>query len=147
MLFSSVAIALDVPCLDGQGVMQTLAQRLSAITELKPNDIETALWQREKLGSTSLGFGIALPHGRIKNLKQTAAVLLRSQQGVAFNSVDGQSVTLFIALLVPSKAGQTHLDLLAQITETLADESVRHVLQNGDAAQIQAALAHLSAPN
>ena len=97
-----------------------------------------ALFAREKLGSTGLGLGVAIPHGRIKNLKQTIGALIRLANPVPSESPDGQPVALLFVLLVPESATEKHLQLLSELAQLLSDRSAReHLLDAPDAAAIE----------
>ena len=87
-----------------------------------------ALFAREKLGSTALGQGVALPHGRLKGLKSPVAVLLRPVEPIPFDAPDGQPVTLIVALLVPAQATNVHLQLLSELAQMLSDRVMREKL-------------------
>ena len=78
------------------------------------------LFARERLGSTGLGHGVAIPHGRIKGLKSPLAAVLRWQQPIAFDAPDDEPVGLLIFLLVPEAATQRHLEILSEIAEMLS---------------------------
>jgi nitrogen PTS system EIIA component len=88
------------------------------------------LFARERLGSTGLGEGVAIPHGRIKGLKQPLAAFVRLQEPIAFESPDGQPVGLLIFLLVPEQATQQHLEILSEIAQLLSDREARTRLTN-----------------
>lgn len=87
-----------------------------------------ALFAREKLGSTGLGHGVAIPHGRIKNLRETVAVFIRTKEGVPFESPDGEAVRLVFAMLVPEHANEQHLNLLSELAQVFSDENLRDAL-------------------
>jgi PTS system nitrogen regulatory IIA component len=87
------------------------------------------LFARERLGSTGLGHGVAIPHGRIKGLKNPLAAVLRVQQPISFDAPDDEPVSLLIFLLVPEAATQRHLDILSEIAEMLSDRSLRERLK------------------
>src|ERR1700743_3280965 len=86
------------------------------------------LFARERLGSTGLGEGVAIPHGRIKGLKQPLAAFVRLQEPIAFESPDGQPVSLLIFLLVPEQATQQHLEILSEIAQLPSDSEARERL-------------------
>ena len=88
------------------------------------------LFARERLGSTGLGHGVAVPHGRIKGLKSPIAAFVRLKDGIPFESPDGQPVTLLIFLLMPDNVQQQHLETLSEIAEMLSSESFREELCN-----------------
>jgi len=83
------------------------------------------LFARERLGSTGLGHGVAVPHGRIKGLKAPIAALVRLKDPIPFESPDGQPVSLLIFLLMPDNVTQQHLEILSEIAEMLSNESFR----------------------
>lgn len=100
-----------------------------------------SLFARERLGSTGLGQGVAIPHGRIKGLKETLAAVIRLTEPIAFDAPDGQPVKLLAVLLVPEQASQTHLDLLSELAQMLSDKAFRDQLMNApDAATLHALL-------
>lgn len=87
------------------------------------------LFARERLGSTGLGHGVAVPHGRIKGLKHPIAAFVRLQEPIPFESPDGQAVSLLIFLLMPDNVTQQHLEILSEIAEMLSDDTFRTELQ------------------
>ena len=99
------------------------------------------LFARERLGSTGLGHGVAIPHGRIKGLNPLAAVL-RVQQPIPFDAPDDEPVGLLIFLLVPEAATQRHLEILSEIAEMLSDRELRERLKTeGDAVAVHRLIA------
>lgn len=88
-----------------------------------------SLFAREKLGSTGLGQGIAIPHGRIKGLKRAAGAFLRLSNPVAFDSPDGRPVNLLFVLLVPEQATEQHLQILSELAQRFSERSFRESLQ------------------
>mgnify|MGYP000891184955 CR=1 FL=1 len=87
-----------------------------------------SLFAREKLGSTGLGQGIAIPHGRIKGLKQAAGAFLRLTTPVPFDSPDGRPVNLLFVLLVPEQATEEHLQILSELAQRFAERPFREAL-------------------
>jgi nitrogen PTS system EIIA component len=87
------------------------------------------LFARERLGSTGLGHGVAIPHGRIKGLKTPLAAVLRVRQPIPFDAPDDEAVGLLIFLLVPEAATQRHLEILSEIAEMLSDRELRERLK------------------
>ena len=84
---------------------------------------------RERLGSTGLGHGVAIPHGRIKGLKNPLAAVMRVAQPIPFDAPDDEPVSLLIFLLVPEAATQRHLEILSEIAEMLSDRDLRERLK------------------
>jgi len=87
------------------------------------------LFARERLGSTGLGHGVAIPHGRIKGLKNPLAAVLRVRQAIGFDAPDDEPVSLLIVLLVPEAATQRHLEILSEIAEMLSERELRERLK------------------
>jgi nitrogen PTS system EIIA component len=90
-----------------------------------------ALFAREKLGSTGLGQGIAIPHGRIKGLKTPVGAFFRLASAVQFDAPDGKPVELIFVLLVPEAANEHHLQLLSELAQMFSDKSFREQLATG----------------
>jgi len=91
--------------------------------------ITDSLFARERLGSTGLGHGVAIPHGRIKGLKAPMASVLQLRDPIGFDAPDEQAVGLLIFLLVPEAATQKHLEILSEIAELLSDSTLREQLK------------------
>ena len=91
--------------------------------------VTDSLFARERLGSTGLGHGVAIPHGRIKGLKAPMAAVFLLQAPIGFDAPDEQAVALLIFLLVPEAATQKHLEILSEIAELLSDSALRERLK------------------
>ena len=105
--------------------------------------ITDSLFARERLGSTGLGHGVAIPHGRIKGLKAPMAAVLRLAQPIGFDAPDEQPVSLLIFLLVPEAATQKHLEILSEIAELLSDAGLRERIKSaGSAAELHGLIAN-----
>jgi nitrogen PTS system EIIA component len=104
--------------------------------------VTDSLFSRERLGSTGLGHGVAIPHGRIKGLKAPMAAVFQMETAIGFDAPDDQPVKLLIFLLVPEAATQKHLEILSEIAELLSDAQLREKMSNcTDAAQLHALIA------
>lgn len=96
-----------------------------------------SLFAREKLGSTGLGQGVAIPHGRIKGLREAAVALVRMEQPIPFDAPDGNPVSLICILLVPEKATDQHLQILSELAQMFSDKIFREsLLASKDAAEM-----------
>jgi PTS system nitrogen regulatory IIA component len=84
-----------------------------------------SLFARERLGSTGLGQGVAIPHGRIKGLKEPIGAFLRLKTAVAFDAPDGRPVALVFVLLVPEQANEQHLEILSELAQMFSDKDLR----------------------
>ena len=100
-----------------------------------------SLFAREKLGSTGLGQGVAIPHGRIKGLKEPIGAFLRLKAPVAFDAPDGRPVNLVFVLLVPEQATEQHLEILSELAQMFSDRELRQSLATlADAAALHQAI-------
>ena len=127
-------------------VFERAAEAMGAALNLSSENIYRALLAREKLGSTAIGEGIAIPHCRISECAEAAGCLLTLQEPIDFGSTDGRDVDVIFVLLVPEEATQAHLNLLAalarsfsnadlrnRVRQTLDPEELRQLLLNGEA--------------
>lgn len=96
---------------------------------LLPKDVVESLIARERLGSTGIGYGVAIPHGRVKNTDHAIAAFAKLHEGIDFDAADNQTVDLLFALLVPENSTNEHLELLAQLAEMFSDEEFRDKLR------------------
>ncbi|WP_295582409.1 PTS IIA-like nitrogen regulatory protein PtsN [uncultured Lamprocystis sp.] len=114
-------------------LLETLASLLAADhPRLDADLVFDCLLERERLGSTGLGHGIALPHARVKEVTQSIGAFVSLSQGVDYDAVDGEPVDLAFALLVPEAATDEHLQLLAQLAGRFNDPQVRKRLREAD---------------
>lgn len=97
--------------------------------EFTANELFDNLITRERLGSTGIGKGVAIPHCRAKHCNQTIGALFKLQEAVDFDSQDDEPVDLMFVLLVPEEATEEHLQLLSQIAQRFSDENVRDSLR------------------
>jgi nitrogen PTS system EIIA component len=102
-------------------LLQELSQALSSLVAIDSRVIFDTLLQREKLGSTGLGQGIAIPHGRLPSITRVYGVFARLVTPVAFDSVDGEPVDVVFALISPEHAGADHLTALARVSRLFRD--------------------------
>src|SRR5690606_38825765 len=104
--------------------LEELANLLArGVPGVQPSDILTSLSTREKLGSTGLGHGVAIPHGRIAGVSQSVGAFMRLKHPLDYDAHDGQPVDLVFGLLVPQGATETHLKHLAAIAEMFSDST------------------------
>jgi len=123
-------------------LLQLLSERAAAMTGIPEREIFDTVVQREKLGSTGVGNGIAIPHGKLPGVQQITGVFARLDSPVDFESLDDQPVDLVFLLLAPEGAGADHLKALSRIARILRDgETAAKVRGTRDAAAIHALLA------
>ena len=122
-------------------VLRRFAERAADVTKADAGQIFEALSDREALGSTGLGNGIAIPHGKLAGLPGVAAVFMRLDAPIEFEAVDDQPVDLMMMLLAPVGAGADHLKALARVARLLRNESTVEALRRADdASEIYAIL-------
>jgi PTS system nitrogen regulatory IIA component len=123
-------------------VLQELAARAAALTGQNEKTIFDTLMQREKLGSTAVGNGIAIPHGKMATLGRLFGLFARLDRPVDFEALDGQPVDLIFLLLAPEGAGADHLKALARVARMLRESAVAEKLRaSEDAEALYAVLA------
>ena len=122
--------------------IQELAARAAALTGQSEKAILEILLQREKLGSTAVGNGVAIPHGKLPKLGRLFGLFARLERPVDFEALDGQAVDLVFLLLAPESAGADHLKALARVARLLRDpEIARKLRESSDADALYAVLA------
>jgi PTS system nitrogen regulatory IIA component len=121
-------VALDIEVADKQQLFDKVAQLFERQCALPAATISENLLEREKLASTGLGHGVAVPHGRIEGLKSPTAALIRLSDPLPFDSPDGQPVDLMIVLLIPDNVTQKHLEILSEIAEMFSDTDFKDAL-------------------
>jgi nitrogen PTS system EIIA component len=109
-------------------ILQLLAARFAAAYRLDSARVLEGLEERERLGSTGFGRGVAIPHARVAGLARPVAALLRLEQSVDFRAADGMPVDLVIGLLSPENAGASHLHALAALSRLVRDEDIHEAL-------------------
>lgn len=129
-LLATQAISLDHESQSKKRVLEHAAQLLSGADGVDAEQIFARLVERERLGSTGLAAGVALPHARLPGLTQSRATFIRLRQAVDFDSLDGQPVDLVFALLVPEEATDEHLQLLASLARVLRDATTCRQLRH-----------------
>ena len=125
------AISADLESTDKEGVVRELVGLLIAAggIKIKKEDIIKILMARESLGSTGIGQGVGIPHGKSPNIKSLVAAFGLSKDGVDFESLDGESTHIFLLLLAPEDSAGPHLKALARISRLLKDKYVRETLK------------------
>jgi len=116
-----------IAALKAQGkkqLLQELAARAAPLTELPERRIFETLTERERLGTTGVGQGIAIPHGRLAGLTKITGLFARLETAIDYDAVDNQPVDLVFLLLAPEQAGADHLKALARVSRLLRNQSV-----------------------
>ncbi|MBO3758785.1 PTS IIA-like nitrogen regulatory protein PtsN [Ciceribacter sp. L1K23] len=116
-------------------LLQELAAKASKITSIPEREIFDVILQRERLGSTGVGHGIAIPHGKLTSIQSIVGVFARLETPVDFEALDDQPVDLAFLLLAPEGAGADHLKALSRIARVLRDQDMVSKLRATDSAQ------------
>ena len=123
------ACLVDMKARTKKEALRELAEGLAgSVDDLEAPGLLDLLLEREKLGTTAMGDGIAIPHARIESLDRLLASFGRSREGLDFDSVDGNATHLFFLLVAPGKEGSTHLLTLARLSRLLTSEAFRNRL-------------------
>jgi len=117
-----------------------IAEVLEALPSIDPDQAMAVIMEREKLGSTGIGHGIAIPHGRLPELDAPITALIRHAGGIDFDAIDGQPVHIVVVLLAPVNEDRSHLELLAGLARALQQESVRRAVMEAATAEEVSAL-------
>ena len=137
MLVTPEHILLGSKAKSKRALLTEMAGMLSSIDFDLVLEVITA---REKLGSTGMGHGVAIPHGRLEGLKEPVVVVAIHEDGVDFDAIDNQPVHIVVMLLVPNDDHQVHLALLAKLARLLQQEDIRQALRKATDPQDVAAL-------
>lgn len=131
-LFALDCIALDSTANNRADAFAAAGELFSKHAGIDSDAVVGFLNAREDLGSTALGAGVAIPHGRVKGLKQPIAAFIKLRNPIEFAAPDGEPVSILIFLLVPEKATQQHLEILSSIAQLLSDADARHFLSSSN---------------
>ena len=127
-------------------LLQELAEKAAAVTGLPEREIFDVILQRERLGSTGVGNGIAIPHGRMPGIDRLVGLFARAEKPIDFDALDGQPVDIIFVLIAPEGAGADHLKALARVARVLRNQPVlEQVRKIRDPAAIYAILAESAA--
>lgn len=119
-----------VQCTSKKRALEIISEVAAKQLEQNPTELFECMLNREKMGSTGIGNGIAIPHGRIFNSDKAVAVLLQCEEPIQFDAIDNQPVDLLFALLVPDAQCKQHLKTLSSMAEKLSDKHVLRQLRN-----------------
>ena len=127
--------------------LQELAKRSAELTGMAERTIFDVLLERERLGTTGVGNGIAIPHGKLAGLKKLHGLFARLEQPIDFDAIDDQPVDLIFLLLAPEGAGADHLKALARVSRLLRDPQICQKVRGSDSAEAIYALLANAATN
>ncbi len=136
-LLPEANIVLDLDATSKKRLFEQIGALFEIASQIARSVVFDSLFARERLGSTGLGQGIAIPHGRIKGLKQAMGAFVRPQQPIPFDAPDGKPVEQVFVLLVPEHATEEHLELLSELAQMFSERTFREqVAMAADAAEV-----------
>ncbi len=134
-ILSVERVAVGVSVSSKKSLLEKVSELLALAPDAAPaREIFESLCQRERLGSTGLGKGVAIPHGRVAGQTEVSGAVLRLLRPIEFDSPDGEKVDLFFALAVPEQCTDEHLRLLARIAARFGNEAERKALRTAETA-------------
>jgi len=131
-LVTPAAVIAALKATSKKQALQELARRASELTGEQERAIFDVLLERERLGTTGVGDGVAIPHGKLPNLKKLMGLFARLERPIDFEAIDEQPVDLIFLLLAPGTAGADHLKALARVSRLLRDRQMRDKLRGSE---------------
>jgi len=128
-LMSQECVVTGIKANSKRQVLQELAKKASEVTGLNERTIFDIILERESLGTTGVGNGVAIPHGRVDKIKKVHGIFAKLDNAIDFESVDSKPVDLVFMLLAPEAAGADHLKALAKVSRTVKDEATRNSIR------------------
>ncbi len=128
-------IIVDLKANDKKGILDELVAPVAQYAGASHDDLVKVLMERERLGSTGIGGGIGIPHGKYRDLESLVLGFGLSRKGVNFESLDGRPTHIFFLLLTPENSAGTHLKLLAQISKLLRDDAIKARLMQAETSE------------
>tara|TARA_B100001121_G_C18579334_1_gene568901 strand:+ start:76 stop:534 length:459 start_codon:yes stop_codon:yes gene_type:complete len=122
-------VSVSDNCKTKKSILEKISELLSKPSGVSRNDIFTKLYEREKLGSTSIGKGVAIPHARIQNIEYPYLSIMILDEPVDFDNIDSLDVDIIVSIVVPEENFSNHLELLAYLSSKLDDPLVRKELR------------------
>jgi PTS system nitrogen regulatory IIA component len=139
-LVTPAAVVASLKATSKKQALQELARRAAELTGEQERAIFDVLLERERLGTTGVGDGVAIPHGKLPNLRKLVGIFARLERPIDFEAIDEQPVDLIFLLLAPGTAGADHLKALARVSRLLRDRRVCEKLRGSDRAEALFAL-------
>lgn len=132
---SRETIVPELASRDKNAALEEMADYLGSTHRLNKDKVLKVLLERERISTTAIGEGVAIPHGKLNGVERVVGVFARSPEGIDFASLDGAPTHLFFVLVAPENAAADHLKALARISRLLKDEAFRRRLMAGQSSQ------------
>ena len=134
-VLSKEAVSVDLKATDKKGVLDELVAPVAQLAGASQEELVKVLMERERLGSTGIGGGIGIPHGKLKDLENLILGFGLSRRGVEFESMDGRPTHIFFLLLTPESSAGLHLKLLARISRLLKNDVFKSELMQASSVE------------
>ena len=131
-LITPQSVVAQLRAANKKQALQEVAKRAAALTGLAERTVYDVLVERERLGTTGIGMGVAIPHGKLPSLQRIAGIFARLERPIPFEAIDEQPVDLMFVLLAPEAAGADHLKALALVSRLLRDRMICEKLRGTD---------------
>ena len=126
------SVVSDIKATGKKQILKVLSNKISKLAEIEESIILSTLLEREKLGTTGIGQGVAIPHGKISSLQRTYGFFARLDEPVAFEAIDDEPVDLIFLLLAPENNNAEHLKMLAKVSRLLRNQNLCKKLRGSD---------------
>ena len=128
------SIIMDCDSKSQKNTLEVISNKMAELTSTNKDEIFQKLYEREKLGTTAFGNGIAIPHARIEGIQNAKVIILKLTEAIDFNSIDGNKVDIVISLFVPNDNNKMHVELLYNIASLLDNQVFREKIRTANTA-------------
>ena len=128
------SIIMDCDSKSQKNTLEIISNKMAELTSTNKDEIFQKLYEREKLGTTAFGNGIAIPHARIEGIQNAKIIILKLTEAIDFNSIDGNKVDIVMSLFVPNDNNEMHIELLSSIASLLDNQVFREKIRTANTA-------------
>ena len=128
------SIIMDCDSKSQKNTLEVISNKMAELTSTNKDEIFQKLYEREKLGTTAFGNGIAIPHARVEGILNAKIIILKLTEAIDFNSIDGNKVDIVISLFVPNDNNEMHVELLSSIASLLDNQVFREKIRTANTA-------------
>ena len=130
------SIIMDCDSKSQKNTLEVISNKMAELTSTNKDEIFQKLYEREKLGTTAFGNGIAIPHARVEGIQNARIIILKLTEAIDFNSIDGNKVDIVISLFVPNDNNKMHVELLSNIASLLDNQVFREKIRTANTAWV-----------
>ena len=128
------SIIMDCDSKSQKNTLEVISNKMAELTSTNKDEIFQKLYEREKLGTTAFGNGIAIPHARVEGIQNAKIIILKLTEAIDFNSIDGNKVDIVMSLFVPNDNNEMHIELLSSIASLLDNQVFREKIRTANTA-------------